>query len=582
MQKRIAAFKWRGAFIFACFFVLSAGLAGRAFQLQVLEHEFFTDQADARHVRTVKISAHRGQITDRNGELIAVSTPVDSVWVNPKTILQSEVNYPALAKALSRDEAWVSRRISQNSHKEFVYLRRHMRPDLAEQIKAMNIPGLYLEREYQRYYPAGEVTSHLLGFTNIDDQGQEGLELAYDHRLQGEPGKKQVLRDRLGRSIDDLDLIAEPRPGETLVTSIDLRLQYLAYRELKTAVQKFSASSGSIVVLDVHSGEVLAMANQPAYNPNNRGDSPVSHYRNRAVTDLFEPGSSIKPLIAAAAIETNGYSQYSKVNTDPGFFKIGSRTIKDKHNLGEIDLTTVIARSSNVGIARVALQLEPKKMWNILSGFGLGQLTYSSFPGESAGLLNHYSNWRENSQASMAYGYGLSVTPLQMAQAYAVIGNNGVRYPISFLKRESSDLSYLGERIISSDTARQSIAMMEQVVNPGGTAPQARIEGYRVAGKTGTAWKFINGAYSQERYRGSFVGLAPATDPQVAVVVMIDDPRGEKYYGGDVAAPVFSNTLAGALRLLNVHPDGFPEYTDPHALQVTNRLSELLHNEESQ
>ncbi len=570
-QNRVAAFKWRGMFLFACFSLLCGGLVGRAFYLQVMHHDFYNEKADARHVRTVKISAHRGKITDRNNELIAVSTPVDSIWVNPKTILQNEVNYTALAKSIGRSEEWLSRRISQNSHKEFIYLRRHMRPDLAEQIKSLNIPGLYLEREYRRYYPAGEVTAHLLGFTSIDDKGQEGLELAYDHRLQGESGKKQVLRDRLGRSIDDFSLIKEPHNGETLQTSIDLRLQYLAYRELKTAVKKFNATSGSLVVLDVHTGEVLAMVNQPSYNPNNRGNSPISHYRNRAVTDLFEPGSSVKPLIASAAIETKGYSQHSIVDTSPGYFKIGARTVKDKRNLGKIDLSTVIARSSNVGIAKVALDVDSKQLWQVLNGFGLGQLTYSNFPGESAGLLNHYSNWRPTSQASLAYGYGLSVTPLQLAQAYAVIGNEGLRTPVSFLKRELEDAKKLSQRVISIDTAKQVIEMMEAVVKPGGTAPQARIEGYRIAGKTGTAWKFIDGAYSQERYRGSFVGLAPASNPQVAVVVMIDDPRGEKYYGGDVAAPVFSNTLAGALRLLNIQPDGFVETTDSY--QVSRQLA---------
>ncbi len=571
LQNRVAAFKWRGMFLFACFSLLCCGLVGRAFYLQITHHDFYSDQADARHVRTVKISAHRGKITDRNDKLIAVSTPVDSIWVNPKTVLQNEVDYTSLAKSLGRSEEWLSRRISQNSHKEFIYLRRHMRPDLAEQIKSLKIPGLYLEREYRRFYPAGEVTAHLLGFTNIDDQGQEGLELAYDHRLQGVAGTKQVLRDRLGRSIDDFSLIAEPHHGETLQTSIDLRLQYLAYRELKTAVKKFNATSGSLVVLDVHTGEVLAMVNQPSYNPNNRGDSPISHYRNRAVTDLFEPGSSVKPLIAAAAIETKGYTQNSMVDTSPGFFKIGTRTVKDKRNLGKIDLSTIISRSSNVGIAKVALDVDSKKLWQVLNGFGLGQLTYSNFPGESAGLLNHYSNWRPISQASLAYGYGLSVTPLQLAQAYAVIGNEGLRTPVSFLRREAVDAKKLSQRVISPDTAQQAINMMEAVVNPGGTAPQARIEGYRVAGKTGTAWKFVNGAYSQERYRGSFVGLAPASDPEVAVVVMIDDPRGEKYYGGDVAAPVFSNTLAGALRLLNIQPDGFIE--TPESLQVSRQLS---------
>ncbi len=555
-NQRVRAFNWRGAFLLVCFVAACCGLIGRAYFLQVHESEFFAEKADARHVRVEKITAHRGKITDRNGELIAVSTPVDSIWVNPRVILQADVDYSQLAQALGREIDWLKRRISQNANKEFLYLRKHLRPDLAAQIKALEIPGLHLERDYRRYYPAGEVTSHILGFTNIDDQGQEGLELAYNHRLQGEDGAKEVLRDRLGRSIDDLDLVKEAKPGETLQTSIDLRLQYLAYRELKTAVQKYQASSGSVVVLDVRTGEVLAMANQPAYNPNDRTSRPMDKIRNRAVLDLFEPGSSMKPLIAAAAIESGKYKKDSVIDTAPGFFKLGARTVKDKRNLGSVDLSTVIAKSSNVGIAKVALDMEPESLWESLYSLGFGQMSYSSFPGESAGIFKHYSNWRPISQATMAYGYGLSATPLQLAQAYAVIGNNGVRTPIHFEKQVSAR-SELGEKVLSADTTREVIYMMEQVVAPGGTAPQANIDGYRVAGKTGTAWKIIDGAYSQERYVASFAGLAPASDPQLAVVVMINDPRGEKYYGGDVAAPVFSNTLAGALRLMNVQPDNY-------------------------
>lgn len=553
---RVRAFNWRGAFLLVCFILACGGLIGRAYFLQIHEGDFFAEKADARHVRVEKITAHRGKITDRNGELIAVSTPVDSVWVNPKVILQADVDYANLAKGLGKTTEWLQRRISQNANREFLYLRKHLRPDLAAQIKSLEIPGLHLERDYRRYYPAGEVTSHILGFTNIDDFGQEGLELAYNHHLRGEDGAKEVLRDRLGRSIDDLDLIKAARPGESLQTSIDLRLQYLAYRELKTAVQKHKAVSGSVVVLDVKTGEVLAMANQPAYNPNDRSSRPMDKIRNRAVLDLFEPGSSMKPLVAAAAIESGKYKKESVINTAPGFFKIGARTIKDKRNLGNVDLSTVIAKSSNVGIAKVALDMPSDSLWQSLYNLGFGQLSYSNFPGESAGIFKHHSNWRPISQATMAYGYGLSATPLQLAQAYAVIGNEGVRTPIHF-EKQASEKSVLGERVLSSETARDVIYMMEQVVAPGGTAPQANIDGYRVAGKTGTAWKIINGVYSQERYVASFAGLAPASDPKLAVVVMINDPRGEKYYGGDVAAPVFSNTLAGALRLMNVQPDNY-------------------------
>jgi len=466
------AFKWRGAFLLLCFIACCCGLVGRAYFLQIHENEFYAEQADARHVRVEKITAHRGKIIDRNGELIAVSTPVDSIWVNPKVILQADVNYSRLATVLGKSSEWLQRRISQNSKKEFLYLRKHLRPDLAAQIKALEIPGIHLERDYRRYYPAGEVTSHILGFTNIDDMGQEGLELAYNHRLQGQDGAKEVLRDRLGRSIDDLDLVKEAKPGETLQTSIDLRLQYLAYRELKTAVQKYQAVSGSVVVLDVNTGEVIAMANQPSYNPNDRSSRPMDKIRNRAVLDLFEPGSSMKPLVAAAAIESGEYKKESMINTAPGFFKIGARTIKDKRNLGQVDLTTVIAKSSNVGIAKVALNMAPESLWQSLYNLGFGQLSYSNFPGESAGIFKHYSNWRPISQATMAYGYGLSATPLQLAQAYAVIGNNGIRTPIHFEKQNVLNAN-LGEEVLQPETTQEVIHMMERVVAPGGTAPQA-------------------------------------------------------------------------------------------------------------
>jgi cell division protein FtsI (penicillin-binding protein 3) len=542
-------FAWRSRIATAFLFLCAAVLVARSFQLQVLNNAFLVREADARHLRVAKIAAHRGIITDRNGEPLAVSTPVDSVWVNPrKLIAAASDSIPQLAAALRVDAGELRRRLTRNVDKEFLYLRRHMRPSDAEAIAQLRIPGVEREREYRRYYPAGEVTGHLIGFTNIDDQGQEGLELAFNHWLEGKPGKKRVLQDRLGRIVEDVERIESPSPGRELATSIDLRIQYLAYRELKSAVQRNNAESGSVVVLDVATGEVLATANQPSYNPNDRSQFAAARYRNRAITDIFEPGSSIKPLIIAAALESGRYDGRSRVDTSPGFVKV----IEDEHNLGKIDLKTILARSSNVGATKIAMSLPPESLYSVLSGFGLGRLSASGFPGESAGLLSHYSNWRPISQATLAYGYGLSVTPLQLAQAYSVIGAGGLHRPVSLVRIDAQPIA---RRVISADTADTVLAMLENVVSPGGTGRRAAIAGYRVGGKTGTVKKFAPGGYSEKRYTALFAGLAPISDPRLAVVVIIDEPTDGNYYGGDVAAPVFARVVNGAFRILAIPPD---------------------------
>ncbi|HNR23053.1 MAG TPA: penicillin-binding transpeptidase domain-containing protein [Steroidobacteraceae bacterium] len=546
------SFRTRAWVVLGMLVVAAGGLLWRAVDLQLMDHAFLARQGDARFSRVAAIAAHRGTITDRYGEPLAVSTPVDSVWANPKELALATDLLPQLARALKVDKNDLARRVTSNLDREFLYLRRHMQPADAQKIKALGIPGVYLVREYRRYYPSGEVVGHLLGFTSIDDAGQEGIELAFDHWLAGEDGAKRVIQDRHGRVVQDVESIRPVRPGRDMVLSIDLRIQYLAYRELKAAIREQRAKSGSVIVLDVTTGEVLAMVNQPAYNPNDRDQINARTYRNRAATDILEPGSSIKPFVIAAALASGKYSEQSIVDTSPGYIKVGARMLEDKHNLGRIDLATVLAKSSNVGMTRVALELEPEQMWNTLTGLGFGQVTTSGYPGESAGLLPHWSHWRPVGISSMSRGYGLSVTPLQLAHAYATVGAGGHSRPVSFLR---VDAAPIGERVLDERVARSLVHMLEAVIAPSGTGSHAAIPGYRVAGKTGTAWKANAGGYSTDRYMAVFGGVAPASQPRLAAVVIVDEPGAGKYYGGDVAAPVFSRVVGGALRLLAVAPD---------------------------
>ena len=564
-QKTAQRISGRVTLVMAFFALAALLLVVRAVQLQVLDKDFLNRQADTRHLRTESISAHRGNILDRNGEPLAISTPVDSIWANPKEFASSIEKIPQLAKALGVDSETLMRRITRNMDKEFLYLKRHLNPSPALRVMALKLPGINVQREYRRYYPASEVTGHLVGFTNIDDEGQEGLELAMNHWLEGESGAKRVLKDRLGRSIENVESIRPPRHGKDLRISIDLRLQYLAYRTLKVAVKTHNARSGSVVILDVQTGEVLAMANQPTYNPNDRSQFVAERYRNRAITDIFEPGSSIKPLIIAAALESGQYRPSSVVDTSPGHITVGAKKIEDHRNLGRISLTTILARSSNVGVTKLAMTLQSDQLWGTISQFGLGEMTSSGFPGESAGMLTHYSNWRPISQATIAYGYGVAVTPLQLAQAYAAIGNDGIMQPVSLFAVEEA---VRGERIVSNDTANAVRRMLEEVVRPGGTGAKASVDGYRIAGKTGTAWKAAKGGHSQDKYFSIFAGLAPASAPRLATVVVIDEPSGELYYGSDVAAPIFADVMSESLRLLAVPPDAMPARDPGNVMQA--------------
>jgi cell division protein FtsI (penicillin-binding protein 3) len=552
------SYRWRSLVVLGLVVLGAAGLAARAVELQLVDHGFLAKQGDDRSMRIAKIAAHRGAITDRYGEPLALSTPVDSVWVNPQELNDNIDQLPKLAKALKQDQDFLARRITSNLDREFLYLVRHMPPDQAARVKALGIPGVYLLREYRRYYPAGEVAGHVVGFTTVDDQGQEGLELGFDQLLNGEDGAKRVIQDMLGRYVENVESIRAPRPGGDLVTSIDLRIQYLAYRELKSAMQEYSARAGSVIVIDVDTGEVLAMVNQPSYNPNDREQLKPELYRNRAATDIFEPGSSVKPFIMAAALASGQYRPDSVVDTSPGFFKVGNKVEEDEHNLGAIDLATILAKSSNVGTAKVALSLQPERIWSTLTALGLGQVTGGSYPGESAGMLSNFSHWRPVGIATLSHGYGLSVTPLQLAHAYATIGAGGLRRPISF-ERVSGPVP--GERVLDPKVCADLIQMMEQVVEKGGTATRAALIGYRVSGKTGTAFKSIAGGYSTDKIMAVFAGLVPASHPKLATVVVIDEPSrdvqqmGILAQGGTVAAPVFSSVMAGALRLMDIPPD---------------------------
>jgi len=483
---------------------------------------------------------------------LAISTPVNSIWAVPRKVLASDSRLAQLAKYLQMNDEELITLLKDRIGRQFVYLKRHVAPALAAEVMLLDIPGISLQREYRRYYPAGEVTSHVLGFTNIDDSGQEGLELAYDSWLKGLPGSKRVLKDRLGRVIENIESIRTPDPGKQLVLSIDRRVQYLAYRELKAAVNHYKARAGTLIMLDVNTGEIIAMVGQPSYNPNNRTGLKSGNYRNRALTDVFEPGSTLKPFTIAAALESGLYDLETTIDTRPGIFKVGDHIIRDHRNYGVIDLATVIKKSSNIGASKIALSLEPQDFWTTLARAGFGQTTGSGFPGEVSGFLNSYNNWSEVEQATMSFGYGMSVTALQLARAYMVFATDGMMLPVSFLK-VTEPVS--ASRVFSASVARQVREMLEAVVQKGGTGYRASIEGYRVSGKTGTVHKTVAGGYSEDRYLSLFAGMAPASKPRLVAVVIIDEPQGDQYYGGLVAAPVFSSVMAGALRLLDVPPD---------------------------
>jgi cell division protein FtsI (penicillin-binding protein 3) len=551
---------WRGHSVTTLIILLFSLLVWRVLSLQVLESDrgyaFLQDQGEARFVRGAEIPAYRGIISDRRGEPLAVSTPVISLFAEPRKLAGSG-RLADLAIAMGLDIGELEQRVGEYSDKSFMYLRRHMTPPDARRILALKIPGVGGRREYQRYYPAGEAASHLVGMTDLDGRGIEGVELAFERWLKGTPGRKLVIKDLHGEVVRDIGELQPARPGRDLRLSIDLRLQYLAYRELQRAVATSGARAGTVVTLDGRTGEVLALVNHPTYNPNGRRGLKAEQMRNRAVTDLFEPGSTVKPITLVAALESGLYTPDTMIDTSPGHIKVGSKVLLDPVNYGEISVARVVAKSSQVGIVKMALTLDEQAVWQAFSRFGLGENPGTGFPGESAGVLPYRQDWRILERVTLAYGYGLAVTPLQLARAYGVIASGGLLLQPSLVKQEqpAGEAAPHATRVVDADIARQVLQVLLGVTAGEGTASNARVPGYSVAGKTGTAHKVGKDGYADDRYLAFFVGIAPVSEPRLVTVVLIDEPQGDRYYGGEVAAPVFSKITAGALRMLNVIPD---------------------------
>jgi len=564
---------WRRLSAAVVFVLLVTVLIGKTLDMQILRSEFFEKQGDARQLRTVAISAHRGDIVDRNGEPFAVSAPVNSIWLNPKVAINHLGELDEVAKLLSIDVISLKEKIKRNTHREFLYLKRHAPPELAEQVMTMQVPGVALLDEYRRYYPSGEVAAHIVGFSDIDDNGQEGIELAFDEWLKGIPGKKRIIRDRLGRAFDDVERIKSAEPGKSIKLSIDKRLQYVTYRTLKAAVLKHNAVAGSAVVLDVRTGEVLAMANQPSFNVNDRRQLQPMAIRNRAVTDVFEPGSTMKPITIAAALESGRWKPFYKVETAPGYMSVKGNMIRDHKNYGELDVGGVLEKSSNVGITKIALAMDAEEQWSMYQKLGFGVVTGSGFPGEAGGQLSLNALNNDFERASLAFGYGVSVTPLQLAHAYSAIAADGILRPVSFLYDEKKAGEPVeGQRVMSAETARAVRKMMRRVISDKGTGKRADVANYTVAGKTGTVHKFIAGGYAEDRYLSIFAGMIPADKPELVMVVMIDEPRNGEHYGGLVAAPVFSQVMSGAMRLLDITPDNISKKQLMNAETISPKL----------
>jgi cell division protein FtsI (penicillin-binding protein 3) len=534
----------------------SVVLVGRAVDLQLVDNAFYQRQADARFLREVPIPTSRGMITDRNGEPLAVSSPVESLWLNPQQLADDVAALERLAEATDLPLDYLTRQVSQYKDKEFMYVPRHRRinPSAAQKILALGIPGVFSQREFRRFYPQGEAVAHVLGFTNIDDRGQEGIELAFDEWLSGKPGAQKVIRDRHGRIVEHVDLVRPAEPGKDLTLSIDRRIQFLAYRELRNALLESGAGSGSAVILDVATGEVLAMANLPSYNNNRIAGSGRDTYRNRAVTDLFEPGSTMKPLTVAAGLEAGKITPTTRFDTNPGWIPNGRFRTTDFRNYGVLDTTGIITKSSNVGVSKIVHMLPDREFDAFLRRFGFGRSTGSGFPGEAAGLFPEYRRWDGTMKQTLSYGYSLSVTPLQIARAYAALGNGGVAVTPTFVKGQMGE----SERVLDAEVAGQVMRMMQTVTEPGGTATRAAVLGYHVAGKTGTARRSARGGY-ERRYIAYFAGLVPVDNPRFSMVVVVNDPDpsrgGSTYGGGFVSAPVFARVMEGALRLMDVPPD---------------------------
>ena len=561
LERPVAAppLRWRVRVVTVALALSALGLVGKALYLQMNQGDFLRDEGAARHVRTVSSHAPRGVVRDRHGTALAMSTAIQSIWADPREAVHARKRWPALATAIGLDPAQLERTLLERASRSFVYLRRHVDPETAARARAVAVPGVYFEREFRRYYPEAEVVAHVVGFTDIDGEGQEGIEFAYDSVLRGVSGAKQVIKDRLGRSVEDVQNVRSPRPGRDIHLTIDLRLQSLAYRALKAAVLHHRATAGSLVVVDARTGEIHAMVNQPSYNPNDPAKRVGPATRNRAVTDVFEPGSTVKPFAVMAALESGAFRPQSVVDTSPGYLRVGRNVVRDRRDLGELDVASVIRLSSNVGVSRIALGTPPERLWAAYAGAGFGSASGSEAVGESAGVLKRSRRFGEFERATLSYGYGLAVTALQLSRAYTVFANDGERLDLRLTRFDSGPgmgSPVVATQVMSTATAREVLQMLEAVVeSKDGTGRRARIRGYRVAGKTGTSRKAISGGYAKRRYLSLFAGIAPASDPRFVVAVVIDDPKGKKYYGGEVAAPVFQTVMSDALRLNAVPPD---------------------------
>jgi cell division protein FtsI (penicillin-binding protein 3) len=541
---------WRGRFVLLALLVGFAALLARAVYLQGINDEFLQNKGESRYERVIELSATRGRVTDRNGDVLAISTPVKSIWAIPEDARLPPGQVRKLAQLLDMDARELSRRLA--SEKDFVFVKRQIAPDVADKVKALDLPGIHQQREYRRYYPGGDVAAHIVGFTGVDDKGQEGIELALEAMLAGKPGSRRVIRDRLGRIVEDVESVKPPHDGRDVTLALDSKVQYLAYAALKQALAEHRAKAGGVVVVDVRTGEILALANLPSYNPNNRVKLSGAQLRNRALTDTFEPGSTLKPFTAAAALDKGSVRFDTLIQTAPGRITIGNATVSDAHPHGMLTVAQIIQKSSNVGSVKMSQTLAPEEMWKMFDNVGFGQAPRLGFPGEAPGRLRPFKTWRPIEQATMSYGHGISVSLMQLARSYMVFARDGDLLPLS-LTRVDGPVSG-ARQVFSAQTAREVRTMLEMAVQPGGTAPKAQVSGYRVAGKTGTAHKLDGGIYANV-YVSSFVGFAPVSNPRLVVAVMIDEPSAGKYYGGEVAAPVFAQVVGGALRTLGVPPD---------------------------
>ena len=563
-----ALYPWRFRLVLALLALMVGAIAWRIVDLHVFDHDFLQAHGDARSVRHIPIPAHRGLITDRNGEPLAVSTPVTTLWANGKELYKAQAQWGELAAALGQEPKSFAQRLSQAREREFMYLVRGLTPEQGQRILDLKVPGVYGLEEFRRFYPAGEVTAHVVGFTDIDDRGREGVELAFEEWLAGIPGKRQVLKDRRGRLIKDVQVAQNAKAGKALALSIDLRLQYLAHRELRNALIEQGAKAGSLVMIDVKTGEVLAMVNQPSYNPNNRRNLQPAAMRNRAMIDVFEPGSTVKPISMAAALQTGRWKPEDKVEVWPGSLQIGRYTIKDvsKTQGSILDLTGILINSSNVGMSKIAFDIGGETIHDMMAKVGFGQDTGLGFPGERVGELPNHREWRKAETATLSYGYGVSVTAIQLAHAYATLANNGQVLPLSMTR---VDRQPVGAQVVPPEVAKSLQVMLQQVVEAPRGVFRAQVPGYHVSGKSGTARKASVGSkgYTENAYRSMFAGFAPSTNPRIAMMVVIDEPSKGGYYGGLVSAPVFSKVMAGSLRLMNITPDNLPPPVDPATAQ---------------